>query len=87
MENIFEELDTPNEWFYDENTRILYYSPNITEEQLPDKVIHFYCVVKWHQGTWAEKKAGIASCPKAYALPSGPVGLGRASGYCLGCRA
>ena len=45
------------------------------------------CTLKWHQGTWAERKSGIASCPKAYALPPGPVGLGRASGYCLGCRA
>ena len=43
--------------------------------------------LKWHQGTWVERKAGIASCPKAYALPSGPVGLGRASGHCLGFRA
>ncbi|TFF38517.1 PDZ domain-containing protein [Mucilaginibacter psychrotolerans] len=27
VENVFEELDTANEWFYDHNTRILYYSP------------------------------------------------------------
>ncbi|OQP58968.1 peptide-binding protein [Niastella vici] len=27
VENIFEELDTVNEWFYDKNTRTLYYYP------------------------------------------------------------
>ena len=27
VENIFEELDSPNEWFYDKKTRILYYFP------------------------------------------------------------
>ncbi|MEO8535446.1 MAG: right-handed parallel beta-helix repeat-containing protein [Flavobacterium sp.] len=27
VENIFEELDTVNEWFYDKNTKILYYYP------------------------------------------------------------
>jgi hypothetical protein len=28
--NIFEELDSPNEWFLDKNTRILYFMPNVT---------------------------------------------------------
>jgi hypothetical protein len=28
--NIFEELDSPNEWFLDKNTRTLYFMPNDT---------------------------------------------------------
>ena len=27
VENIFEELDTVNEWFYDKKTKTLYYYP------------------------------------------------------------
>ena len=27
VENIFEELDTVNEWFYDKETKTLYYYP------------------------------------------------------------
>lgn len=32
IENIFEELDAPNEWYYNEEERMLYYIPNSTEE-------------------------------------------------------
>ena len=35
VENIFEELDVAEEWFYDEETKIIYYSPNGT---LPSQV-------------------------------------------------
>ena len=30
VENIFEELDSPNEWFYNETTKVLYFYPNST---------------------------------------------------------
>ena len=30
ISNIFEELDSPNEWFLDKNTRTLYFMPNDT---------------------------------------------------------
>lgn len=30
VENIFEELDNPNEYYYDEDTMMLYYAPNAT---------------------------------------------------------
>ena len=33
------------------------------------------------------KEGGDSFLPEAYALPSCPDGLGRASGYCLGPRA
>ena len=35
VENVFEELDVAEEWFYDEETKIIYYSPNGT---LPSQV-------------------------------------------------
>ena len=35
VENIFEELDVAEEWFYDEETKMIYYSPNGT---LPSQV-------------------------------------------------
>ena len=42
VENIFEELDSANEWFYDEDTKTLYFSPNMTTHNgksvLPEKV-------------------------------------------------
>ncbi|XP_057307631.1 uncharacterized protein LOC130645609 isoform X2 [Hydractinia symbiolongicarpus] len=38
VENIFEELDSANEWFYDENSKVLYYSPNGTDGGLPSVV-------------------------------------------------
>jgi hypothetical protein len=28
IENVFEEIDSPREWFYNETTRVLYYMPN-----------------------------------------------------------
>ena len=31
VENIFEELDVANEWFYDEEEKVLYFFPNVTE--------------------------------------------------------
>ncbi|XP_047122603.1 uncharacterized protein LOC101236102 isoform X1 [Hydra vulgaris] len=40
IENIFEELDVANEWFYDKEEKILYYFPNVTangEFILPSK--------------------------------------------------
>ena len=42
VENIFEELDSANEWFYDEDAKTLYFSPNMTTHNgkyvLPEKV-------------------------------------------------
>ena len=31
VENIFEELDAPNEWYYNKDKKILYYYPNNVE--------------------------------------------------------
>ena len=42
VENIFEELDVANEWFYDEVTQKIYYFPNGTEANLPEEVCSFY---------------------------------------------
>ena len=30
MDNIFEELDAPGEWFYDDKTKMLYFAQNGT---------------------------------------------------------
>ena len=35
VDNIFEELDAPGEWFYDETEKLLYFFPNGTEDDLP----------------------------------------------------
>ena len=42
VENIFEELDVPGEWFLDERTMKLYYFPS---GLLPDKVCFFHCKI------------------------------------------
>ena len=36
VENIFEELDVANEWFFDESTKVLYFMPNASG--LPEEV-------------------------------------------------
>ena len=36
VENIFEELDVANEWFFDESTKVLYFMPNTSG--LPEEV-------------------------------------------------
>ena len=32
VENVFEELDHPNEYYYDQESSLLYYSPNATDD-------------------------------------------------------
>jgi len=40
VENIFEELDVANEWFFDESSEVLYMMPNLTagSNHLPNEV-------------------------------------------------
>lgn len=38
IENVFEELDAPNEWFFDEVQQKLYYIVNGTDYSLEDSV-------------------------------------------------
>ena len=35
IENVFEELDAPNEWYYDETRSLLFYANNLTDGLRP----------------------------------------------------
>ena len=42
IENIFEELDYNNEWFYNESEYILYYYNNLTNKQTPNCINNLF---------------------------------------------
>lgn len=44
VENIFEELDVPGEWFFDKDTKMLYYYPNNTDGSPPEEVKIASCI-------------------------------------------
>eukprot|EP01083_Nonionella_stella_P012567 35640_1 len=65
VENIFEEVDAPNEWFYNDSTQLLYYykngSSNVSEVRISQEVRVLQCITSHCMpsgGDWALQRTG-----------------------------